>query len=355
MDSITQAALGGLCGELVLRKQLGWRGMAWGLLFGTLPDLDMLAYLWLEPVERLGWHRGLSHSLLCCVLAAVGFGWLLSRLHRKRGVRFRQAAGFVFLTWFTHVLIDCFTSYGTQIFEPFSSQRVALNNMSIVDVAFTTPMLLGLLVGLFFRKDSATRTAIGRSAAVWLCLYVAASFTLKYMAGKHFTRQLAARGIKAERMMTSPTFSNIFLWRMLAESGDRYYVAYWSLFDSPDRPEVIASTAKGHDSLGRFLVYPETEKLVWFAMGWHKVLRDPAHPDSVLFVDMRFPEMVSRDSMRPVFVWRVAEEADGVSFRQVSFRGNAGAGDVLGYQWQRVMGGAPGWLAVPWPWERPGD
>lgn len=356
MDSITQAALGGLCGEMTLRKQIGWKGMAWGILFGTLPDLDILAYPWLDAAQRLGWHRGLSHSVLVMVLAAPVFGWLLARLHRSKGVTRKQATWFVLITWSTHVLIDAFTSYGTQVFEPFSSHRAALNNMSIIDLAFTLPMLLGLLLVLFFNKGSGKRTWIGRGAALWLCLYTAASFTVKHQADSYFGKQLAARGIKPNRMMTAPTLSNIFLWRMLAETDGHYHVAYWSVFDDAERPLQISRLPKGHEHLEGFERFPETGTLKWFAKGWHMVIPDRSNPGTVLFIDMRFTEMVTADRKRPVFVWRLrTDPADPqhMEFSPVSFRGEAPPGETLELLWQRLKGGAPGWMDAPWPWEEP--
>ena len=113
MDSVTQAALGALCGEITMRKQLGWKAPLWGFFFGTFPDLDVLISPLLNPIAQLSWHRGISHSILICFLATPLFGFLLSKLHRQKGITFPQASWFVFLTWSTHVLIDCFTTYGT--------------------------------------------------------------------------------------------------------------------------------------------------------------------------------------------------------------------------------------------------
>lgn len=351
MESITQGALGALCGEITLRKQLGWKGIAWGIFLGTLPDLDILVYPWLEPAERLLWHRGLSHSILICIIASFVFGWLLAKLHRKKGVTFKQATGFVFLTWFTHVLIDCFNSYGTQIYEPFTSHRFALNNMAIIDLAFTLPMLVSILLVLFHDKKSKTRTRIGRIAAIWLCLYTAASFTIKYQAKQYFNKQLNARGIKPTRMMTSPTISNIFLWRMLAESEGQYHIAYWSIFDDEDRPCRIESTPNGHSTLDPLRKYPETGKLIWFAEGFYKIVQDPENPGSVLFIDMRFGEMVTDDSKRPPFVWRLTEESNQLKFQTVGYRKNVSISKTLTHLWQRIQGNAPDWMQVPWPWE----
>jgi inner membrane protein len=143
VDSITQAALGGVVGELVLGRKLGWKGMAWGLFFGTLPDLDILVYPWLDQAEKLRWHRGISHSIAMMLVASFTFAKPLSLLHRKKGVSAKRAGWFVFLAWSTHVLIDVFTSYGTQVFEPFSDQRVAWSNIFIIDLFFTLPLFIG--------------------------------------------------------------------------------------------------------------------------------------------------------------------------------------------------------------------
>lgn len=356
MDSITQAALGGLCGEITLRKQLGWKGMAWGIFFGTLPDLDIFAYPWLEPTERLAWHRGLSHSIVVMIIAALIFGWLLAKLHRKKGVTQKQATWFVFITWATHVLIDCFTSYGTQVLEPFSNYRAAFNNMSIIDISFTLPMLLALLLVLFFNKQSRKRTWIGRTAAIWLCLYTATSFIIKNQANTYFNRQLAEQGIKPNRVMTAPTISNIFLWRMIAETDDHYHVSYWSVFDSSRRSARIDHMPKGHEHLKRFEQFPEIKTLKWFARDWHKIVPDPDHPNTVLFIDMRFTEMVTADHKRPVFVWRLETDSQTphrLLFNQVSFRSEAPPKETIRFLWQRIQGKAPDWMAAPWPWENP--
>ena len=352
MDSITQAALGGLCGEMTLRKQLGWKGVAWGLFIGTLPDLDIIIYPWLDKVQKLSWHRGISHSILICFLAAIILGWLIAKIHHKKEVTTKQATWFVFITWATHVAIDCFTSYGTQILEPFSHYRFALNNMSIIDISFTLPMLIGLLLVLFFKKESPTRTAIGRIVALWLCLYASASFVIKQQANNYFENQLALRGIEATRMMTAPTISNIFLWRMLAESDGQYHIAYWSIFDDSDRPCRIDRTPSGHPLLAPFKDDPHVQKLTWFARDWHKVVEDPANGGSLLFIDMRFTEIVTPDIKSPVFVWQLIEQSDVVDFRQVSFRDRSNAGETLNYLWQRIRGNAPEWMTAPWPWNQ---
>lgn len=352
MDSLTQGALGGLCGELTLRKEIGWKGFAWGVLFGTLPDLDILAYPWLDSVEQLSWHRGLSHSILVTVLASFFFGWILSRIYREKGVTFQKATFFVFITWASHVVIDCFTTYGTQIYEPFSSYRFAWDNMSIVDLSFTLPMLITLVVALFFKKGSATRSWIGRGALTWICLYTITSFVMKSKAEDYFQSQLTNRGMPTTRMMTSPTLTNIFLWRMIAESDGEYHIAYWSFFDSPDRPLRIDTVQKGHEKLQEFGKHPEITALEWFAKDWHMVVGHPDNAGELLVIDMRFAEMCLPDSKGPVFLWSITEKDEDLEIQRLSIRGKTDAKKAISYLWQRVKGSSESWMEAPWIWER---
>jgi hypothetical protein len=63
MDSLTQAVLGAAVGETVLGKKVGNKAPLWGALAATLPDLDVVAYPFYDAVDRLGVHRGFSHSI----------------------------------------------------------------------------------------------------------------------------------------------------------------------------------------------------------------------------------------------------------------------------------------------------
>jgi inner membrane protein len=147
-------------GELVLGPKLGWRGAAWGAFFGTLPDLDVIVLPFLDAAAGIRWHRGLSHSILVMVVASLILARPVARCHRAAGVTAGEAGRMIFLAWSTHVLIDCLTTYGTQIFEPFSSARVAMNVMFIVDPLFTLPLLVGLWWALRLPRESGKRRKV---------------------------------------------------------------------------------------------------------------------------------------------------------------------------------------------------
>ena len=64
MDSLTQVVLGAAVGEAVLGKKVGIKAAIVGAIAGTIPDLDVLASPWLDAVEKLMYHRSITHSFL---------------------------------------------------------------------------------------------------------------------------------------------------------------------------------------------------------------------------------------------------------------------------------------------------
>ncbi|MBW1800134.1 MAG: metal-dependent hydrolase [Deltaproteobacteria bacterium] len=119
MDTVTQIALGAAVGEAVMGRQVGKRALLWGGICGLLPDLDLLIPI-SDAVKAFTYHRGPSHSLFVLTALTPLFVWLILRLHpRTIGYRIRWFA-LVYLAFVTHVLLDCFTVYGTQIFWPLT-------------------------------------------------------------------------------------------------------------------------------------------------------------------------------------------------------------------------------------------
>lgn len=367
MDSITQAALGGVVGELVLGKKLGWRGMAWGMLFGTLPDLDVLFSPWLEGVESLRWHRGFSHSILMMVLASCVFAKPLAVLHRERGLSVRRAGGFVFLAWSTHVLIDVFTSYGTQIYEPFSDARVSTSNLFIVDLFFTLPLLLCIFyrfwVGLVslgswmrWRREGGDENGrpdypefslgCARVMISLSCVYVLFSFVMKFWATDRIGEAMREVVPSGSLVMVAPTPFNTILWRGLVETDEGYFVTYWSPFD--EETAKFDFLAKRRDSAKVFEGQESFETLKWFAKGqW--VARQDGY-GGVVFVNMRFGEFRSQKVGRliPMFQWRLSFDGDGKmqarSYRPRDLDLKGG----LELIWERLGGDRKRWEEMDW-------
>ena len=151
VDTITHAAVGAALGEWLLGKRLGTRALAGGALIGILPDLDALPLPFCDTAGVLWWHRGPSHSLLFMIAVAVAVApWLAKRWKRDK-VSKVVAGFFVFAVWGSHVLLDCFTVYGTAVWWPFPLPRVAFNQLFIIDPLFTLPLLVTLCWLAFLR------------------------------------------------------------------------------------------------------------------------------------------------------------------------------------------------------------
>ena len=123
MDSITQIALGAAIGEATLGRQVGKRAILWGGLCGLFPDLDILIPLG-DAVKNFTYHRGPSHSLVVLSALTPLFVYLIIKCHPDTRQYRKRWFALVFLAFITHVLLDCFTVYGTQIFWPLPTPPV---------------------------------------------------------------------------------------------------------------------------------------------------------------------------------------------------------------------------------------
>lgn len=321
MDSITQATLGAAVGELVLGKRLGNRAIVWGAVIGTLPDLDIIFYPLLDSAGQLWWHRGPSHSLLVMVVASILLARPLARMWQRDKVPAALAGWFVFLNWSTHVLIDCFTTYGTLVFWPFTAQRVAFNNLSIIDPLFTLPILAGVIGCLFLRKKPqlAKRRRLNRWGLTLACLYTALSLGGKTLASRSFDADLERRGVDYERRMESPTLFNILLWRSAVDRGSELWIGYRSIFEPSSSPVRWTIYPKGIDATMRVRDTREMQTVDWFSDGWW--IARP-HAKGVWVADLRFGEMRiwgARKGMvdhRYPFTWDILPDEKNDRLRQ---------------------------------------
>lgn len=349
MDSITQAALGAAVGEAVLGKKLGNRALAWGLIFGTLPDLDVITSPFLDSAGRLEMHRGASHSLLLMVIVSFLLAKPLAKLWKREKISPARAGAFVFLAWFTHVLIDCFTVYGTSIFWPFSNTRVAFNNIFIVDPFYTLPLVVSLVWLAFLRtkKQQVKRARLLKWGLSFSTAYIAFTIGMKFLVSAAFDDDLARRKVTYQRRMEAPTAFNTLLWRSVVDLGDEVWVGYRSVFELPSSPIRWTIYPRRREVLNGLENEREMKTLQWFSRGWW--IARP-HASGVWIADMRFgetraygdkPGMV--DS-RIMFSWSFDPHAKGD--RLSNRRPNIDASDTLRRIALRIFT-RDGWEANP--------
>ena len=244
MDSVTQLTLGAAVGEAVAGRQFGRRAMLWGAICGTFPDLDVFISLG-DAVRDFTYHRSFSHSLFVLALLTPLFVWLILKLHpgtRDHRVRWAWLVGLVFLT---HVLLDCFTVYGTQIFWPFVTTPIAWSTVFIIDPLYTLPLLVGVLAILVWRGNPAKARRLNRAGLMLSALYLAWTVAAKLEVERTARDALADLGLESASLLTTPAPFNSLLWRVLVMTDSGYLEGFRSVLDG-DAP--LRLTAHASDS-----------------------------------------------------------------------------------------------------------
>ena len=283
MDSLTQITLGAAVGEAVGGRQAGKKAPLWGAALGTLPDLDVLANPFLTEAQSLLFHRGPSHSLLLTALLTPLLGLALARLHRD-GPSWRRWAVLVGSVLLTHIGLDCLTTYGTQVFWPFTRTPVIIGSIFIIDPLYTVPLAAGLLIGLRWGPTARARRLANVAGLAVSSVYLGLTLVNKAYVEHVFAQALERQG-HPTTVYTKPTAFNNLLWTGIAEGDDGFYVGYYSLLD--DDPAIdFRYVPKRHDLLGDAADNPIVERLRWFSRGYFTVRQAP---DGTLTIqDLRF-------------------------------------------------------------------
>lgn len=385
MDSLSQIVLGAAVGEAVLGRRIGNRAMIWGAVAGTIPDMDVLGQYFLSELDNLAFHRGISHSLVFCVVGALVFGWVTDRLYGSRhhawlalGTKAAAAVvvGFVvnflfqifapgswwpvavyiplvafglwrhgqrryfsgdwkapdadvrgwvllfFWGFLTHVLLDCFTTYGTQIFAPFSDVRVAWGTVSVVDPLYTFPFLVCLLIAARFARNDSRRRVWNRVGLGWSCLYLTLTALNYHQVHRTIEGSLHEQGMNYKQFLITPTIFNNLLWNVVVDTEEAFLLAQHSILD--EIPIAFHPTSKGYELLHHLDTDETLGVLRWFSDGYLNAVR--RNDGSLQLNDLRFGTFSGR-----------AKDADDYIFRFKLID----QGLEKPYGFERAQGGPP--------------
>ena len=218
MDPISQGVVGAGFAQTIGTREKLVAYSCFGCLAGLAPDLDIFIQSSGDPLLFLEFHRQFTHSLLFIPVGALIVAAALFKLV-KHSLSWREAYTACLIGYATHGLLDACTSYGTQLFWPFSNYRVAWNNVSVVDPLFTLPALI--LVVLAALKRNKALTYIGLAWAVGYLLLGLIQHERAWSAAKQIAH---AQGHTPHRLTLKPGFANVVLWKAIYEHDGRYYV-----------------------------------------------------------------------------------------------------------------------------------
>ncbi len=283
MDSLTQLTLGAAVGEAVLGRKVGRKAGLWGAVCGTLPDLDVLLPFG-DPVKDFTYHRSFSHSLFVLSLLTPVFVWLILKLHPNSRKYLTKWSWLVWLCFMTHILLDCFTVYGTQVFWPFWDSPVGWGSVFIIDPFYTLLLLSGVIFALVMTRTSQRGHLINQAALFVSTLYLVWSVGAQSYVTAVVEKSLARQMIPYEKLLVSAGPLNTMLWRILAMAPDgSYHEGYYSLLDGYG--DVTLTRYESHPEL---LVNLEEHwpvaRLRWFTKGFYKVWQEGS---DIVMTDLR--------------------------------------------------------------------
>lgn len=289
MDPVSQAALGAVVGQAAGHRRLGYRAAVVGALAGALPDLDVFFAVGGDYFDQLVVHRGITHSLFFAPVAGPLLGALVWRWERWRstadsgGGRLGAWMWVVALALFSHPLLDYLTPYGTQLLQPFSSARFAINAMPIIDPAYTLLLAAGLVIASRSRPDGVRRIAVATLAVS--CAYLGYGWYLNTAAESLARQQLAAAGVNAD-VAAFPTVLQVHYRRVVARTADADRVGFVSMWrpcriDWNEAPRIHRDASP----VQSFLATREGAIFDWFSMGWARFVVTPQRVEAI---DLRY-------------------------------------------------------------------
>jgi len=399
MDSLTQIVLGAAVGEAVLGKKIGNRAIVWGGIAGTIPDLDVVSNLFMTSLGSLAFHRGISHSFLFCTLAALAIGWFMPRMYgykhhkyvalvlwsilllfaggsiislgglsiaktiivtviillgiyllskRYLSTEYSKPTDISVWQWqklflwalITHPILDCFTTYGTQIFLPFSDYRVSFNNIAVADPLYTVPFLILLIAASFFKREHKWRSIFNWAGIIISSLYMMVTIVNKTRVNTILELTLKNENITFSRYMTTPTILNNILWSGIAETDSAYYYGQYSFFDTA-KAFKLTEMKKNHDILGDKLTTDETiQVLRWFSNEYFTV--EKQNETELKFYDLRFGsfKLKKEDMDKFVFAFELKKDKKGDYVLEKSPNGprDESISAMFSALWERIKG-----------------
>ncbi len=196
MDPVTHGIAGALISKGYFSERYG-KVATFALVLGAVfPDIDVTADLVSRnPLGIIIYHRAITHSFV----ALPFFAFLLAILTRallplvkRKFERWRDAESppLAILTLIygigiaSHILLDGMTSFGTRMWFPISSKRVAWDLLFIIDFTFTAIILLPQVIAWIYPAGPESERDFPKSRArairMWV-IFAASTFIIWFL------------------------------------------------------------------------------------------------------------------------------------------------------------------------------
>ena len=220
MDPLSQGVVGVVAAQQTSKRKHLLIASILGFFSGMSADLDIFIKSSQDPLFSLEFHRQFTHSILF-----MPFGGLICALFfyylflQKKDISFKQTYIYSTLGYATHGLLDACTTYGTQLFWPFTNDRIAWNTISIIDPLFTLPILFLILFAVIKNNKKYSYVALS-----WVLIYSSLGFIQKNRAIEVGKKLAQSRGHEVIKIEAKPSFANIIVWKTIYTTQTHYYI-----------------------------------------------------------------------------------------------------------------------------------
>lgn len=334
MDSLTQIVLGAAVGNAVAGKKLKNRALVYGALAGTIPDMDILVGMFLDPVRAVEIHRGISHSVFFAALVAVLLGWLVSKIERKSKLSFKEGYWLFFLGLFTHALLDMFTTWGTRLLWPVYSYPFAFKSVFVIDPLYTIPFIVCLILSMRQTENLKKRTYWNTMGLGISSGYLVLTLVLKGLAYQKFVEDLDVRSVSYHSVSVKPSAMNTILWNAIVDTPEAYLLGDYSFLDH----SLVAfdAYAKNHHLLGSLREEELVKRLIVLSEGWYIVSEKEG---DLYFNDLRFGLLKKEEGdVQFAFSYRLFTDDKGELHAEEVFKERKDGVKLLKDLWIRLQG-----------------
>ena len=267
MDPVSQGALGAIFAQTISNKKKILIGSILGCIAGLAPDLDIFIRSSSDPLLKLEYHRQFTHSLVFIPIGALVVA-IFTFLFSRKYLSWKETYFYCFFGYATHGLLDACTSYGTQLFWPFTDERISWNNISVVDPLLTVPVIIFIIISILKKNKFATFFGV-----FYIFLYLGIGVVQENRAEKLGKLIANMRGHESKRLTVKPSLGNLFLWKAIYEDNGFYYVDAVRLLSKLEYCQ--GTKIKKLDTSNNFMglnqnsqQYKDIERFNWFSQGY---------------------------------------------------------------------------------------
>ena len=242
-----------------------------------------------------------------------------------------------FFSIITHPLLDACTTYGTQLFEPFSSLRVAWNVISVADPLYTAPFLIFLIMASRQKRTSSKRKRYNWAGITISSAYLVVCTFLMLGAQKILDRTVEKENIQAVNTFVGPTILNSVLWNGTVETDSSFYTGLYSFFD--EEPFFhLEEIPKNHDLIKDHWNDEHVKILRWFSNDFFSVYK--VDDETLRLGDLRFGALQAEKGKAPSYIFYFDMQKQDGELRAVHVQqGPKDRKEGFGALWNRISGG----------------